>query len=363
MTIFGLIMEIKLVAEEYKNMVITWLWSGIILVVFMVVIGGITRLTDSGLSIVTWDVISGTLPPTSESQWQQTFEAYKQFPEYQKLNYGMSLSDFKSIFWWEYIHRLLGRITGIVFMVPFLYLLIRKSLSPLLIKKLLFILFLGMCQGAMGWIMVKSGLRDNPHVSHFRLTAHLSLALLIIGSILWVIMEIRLAKQDRSLSSPKAYNFAILCLLFLVTQIVLGAFVAGLKAGYSFNSFPLMNDQLLPSDVFGYAENILENGVFMQFLHRWFAWLLLVFIFILWFKIRKGAFTEQVRRYSALILTTSLLQVFAGIATLVLKVPVILGVIHQLLAVILFILMIALVFSLKYNQSLYPVKIRASFLK
>jgi heme a synthase len=169
---------------KYNRAIVWWLLSGAILILAMVVIGGITRLTGSGLSIVEWDVISGTLPPLNEAAWAVAFGKYKQFPEFQKLNFNMTLSGFKNIFWWEYLHRLLGRIIGLVFILPFLYFFVKKQFSRWLLKRLLFIFLLGMAQGLMGWIMVESGLSENPHVSQYRLAAHLCLALSLIGAIL-----------------------------------------------------------------------------------------------------------------------------------------------------------------------------------
>ena len=341
-----------MVLKEHKNAVITWLWSGIFLVVLMVVIGGITRLTGSGLSIVRWDVISGTIPPLTEAKWMETFEEYKQFPEYQKLNYNMTLEGFKNIFWWEYIHRLIGRFIGIVFIVPFIYFLAKKSFSKETIKHLIFILLLGMAQGVMGWIMVKSGLQENPHVSHYRLAMHLSLALLLVGTILWLILRIN--SQERLKDVPSrttSLSMPLMVLAILFVQIILGAFVAGLKAGYSFNSFPLMNNSLLPDDVFGFSDSIFSNGVFIQFVHRWFAWVVAGAYFVMWLKLRAGSFSREVQLYANLLLSVCLLQVVAGIATLVWRVPLVMGVLHQLLAVILFGLTVAVIFYLKYNPS------------
>lgn len=348
-----------MVLKEYKKAITAWLWSGILLVTLMVVIGGITRITGSGLSMVSWSVISGAIPPLSEAQWMETFEEYKKFPEYRKLNYNMTLSGFKNIFWWEYFHRLLGRIIGIVFILPFIYFLIRKSFSPGVLKGLLFILLLGMCQGLMGWIMVKSGLQDNPHVSHYPLAMHLSLALLLIGSILWLIFKINLATANEQpkikKSGPGIPILPVVCISLLFVQIILGAFVAGLKAGYSYNTYPLMNDEFLPANVLSYSANIFENGVFIQFIHRWFAWLVTAAVFILWLKSRQQHFPQDGRLYANLMLWVCLLQVSTGIATLVWRVPLFMGVIHQLLAVVLFGLMVIILFYAKYHSLPGPV--------
>ncbi len=335
-----------------NKIIIYWLWSGIFLVTLMVMIGGITRLTGSGLSMVSWKVISGTIPPLGEEQWNEAFEEYKQFPEYQKLNYRMTLPGFKKIFWWEYTHRLIGRLTGLIFIIPFLYFLIRRKLSGDLIRELTIILFLGMAQGVMGWIMVKSGLQDNPHVSHYRLAMHLSLALLLIGSILWLIL--RLSNKEKTSNIPlhkSKLTLPILCLLLLFVQIVLGAFVAGLKAGYSYNTYPLMNNALLPAGTFDYPVSLFENGVFIQFIHRWFAWIVAGAIFVLCIKTRSALYPAKALFYANLLLAVCFLQILAGIATLVFSIPLALGVLHQLIAVLLFCLTVTTLFYLKHSPA------------
>ena len=341
-----------MVLQKSKNAVKCWLWAGIFLVTLMVVIGGITRLTESGLSIVRWKVVSGIIPPFSEKQWKEAFEDYKRFPGYQKLNSTMTLTGFKRIFWWEYIHRLVGRITGIVFIAPFVFFLVKKKFPAWLIKRLMFILFLGLTQGIIGWIMVKSGLHDNPHVSHYRLAMHLCLALLLIAAILWTILELDLSKPVKKLHRKKI-NLALpqLCLSLIFLQIISGAFVAGLKAGFSYNTFPLMGDELLPAHVFNSTKNFFENGTLMQFTHRWFAWIVTGTIFTLWLKTRTNNFHDRVRFFANVLLLLTTLQVFAGIATLVWRVPLMLGIFHQLVAVLLFGLVVVIIFHFKYNPS------------
>ncbi|RNI29127.1 COX15/CtaA family protein [Rufibacter latericius] len=317
---------------------IIWLLSGAFLILTMVVIGGITRLTGSGLSIVEWNVISGTLPPLSEAAWQIAFNKYQQFPEFQKVNFNMTLTDFKQIFWWEYLHRLLGRLIGLVFIIPFLFFQIRRQLSGWLLKRLLFILLLGMMQGAMGWFMVRSGLVDNPHVSHYRLAAHLCLALVLISTILWTVADLRLSVAKNHPPDTGLFRFSKMLLAFLFLQIVLGAFVAGLKAGFYYNTFPLMNGELYPS-VFHEIltwRNFMENGSFMQFAHRWVAILVLGLLFRFWHKSRHADLSPGTKQLIQALLLLGLLQVGLGIATLVLQVPVVLGVLHQVVAVILF---------------------------
>ncbi|WP_162427232.1 COX15/CtaA family protein [Pontibacter pudoricolor] len=340
---------------KYNPAIVWWLSSGVVLILAMVIIGGITRLTGSGLSIVEWNVISGTLPPLNEQAWLAAFEKYKQFPEYQKLNYSMDLAGFKNIFWWEYVHRLLGRIIGLVFIVPFLYFFSKKQLTGWLFKRLLFILLLGMSQGLMGWVMVKSGLSDNPHVSHYRLAAHLLLALSLIGVILWTIADLTMAKRRYVPGNLAIVSKIVLAVI--VIQIVLGAFVAGLKAGFSFNTYPLMEGEFFPAYLKGELTllNFLDNGVTVQFIHRWVAIVVLLSVIYLWYVSRSAKLFHKPKQLAHLLLITILVQVGVGIATLVLAVPVPLGVLHQVVAVALFSVAVLLVHQLSGKAGLEQV--------
>ncbi|WP_266205256.1 COX15/CtaA family protein [Pontibacter kalidii] len=336
--------------SSYNKAIVYWLLGGALLILAMVVIGGITRLTGSGLSIVEWNLISGTLPPLSEEAWATAFEQYKQFPEYQKLNKGMALEGFKQIFWWEYLHRLLGRVMGVVFILPFLYFLFTRQLTQWLFRRLLVILALGMAQGLMGWLMVKSGLVDNPHVSHFRLAAHLSLALALIGAILWTVADLTAGKRlHRQHPSAGYKRLSLLVLAVILVQIILGAFVAGLKAGFSYNTYPLMEGKFLPTHLQGLSWlEAMENGAAMQFTHRWVAMLVLLAVGLLWQRSRSVELPRVARTLTRTLLLTCLVQVALGIATLLLAVPVSLGVLHQVVAVVLFALAVLLVHRLRY---------------
>ncbi|QCR21585.1 COX15/CtaA family protein [Pontibacter sp. SGAir0037] len=335
--------------KTYILPVVLWLLTGVLLIVAMMVIGGITRMTGSGLSIVEWNLLSGTLPPLSEAEWLLTFEKYKQFPEYQKLNNDMTLAGFKNIFWWEYLHRLLGRIIGFVFILPFLYFLLRKQLSGWLVKRLLLILLLGMGQGLMGWIMVKSGLVDIPRVSHYRLATHLCLALLLIGVILWTVADIVAPATKRSTSALQLGGLSRLVLLAVIVQIILGAFVAGLKSGFYYNTYPLMQGELFPSHQTGYLSwsNFLNNGTIVQFIHRWFALVALGLVILLWYRAGRSIIPATTRTIVQLLLLTGFVQVLLGITTLLLSVPLLLGVLHQLVAVALFALAVLAVHQLR----------------
>ncbi|PTX14938.1 cytochrome c oxidase assembly protein subunit 15 [Pontibacter mucosus] len=340
-------------ASTPNKAIIYWLLSGALLILAMVVIGGITRLTGSGLSIVEWNLIGGTLPPLSHEAWQVAFEKYKQFPEYQKLNKGMSLEGFKAIFFWEYLHRLLGRLLGVVFIVPFLYFLFSKKLTSWLFRRLLFILALGMAQGLMGWLMVKSGLVDNPHVSHFRLAAHLALALALIGLILWTVADLVTIRRQGTRRSS-LYRPALLVLGLILVQIILGAFVAGLKAGFSYNTYPLMEGEFFPAHLHGHLGSllqVLENGVAMQFAHRWTAILVLLAVGWFWYRARHTVLLPGAHTLLSVLLLVCLLQVALGIVTLVTAVPVSLGVLHQVVAVVLFSAALLLLHQLRHSVS------------
>src|SRR6185436_2802971 len=259
-----------------------WLLLCCVLVFGMVVVGGITRLTHSGLSMVEWQPLVGTIPPLDQQQWQEVFTQYQATPEYQKINRGMSLDEFKGIFWWEYFHRLLGRAIGVAFFVPLAWFLVRGKISGLLALKLGGIFLLGALQGAIGWYMVKSGLVDDPRVSQFRLTAHLGMALLILAAMLWTALDL-LTVQSATQYAPRRrlshFAAALVALIFLMA--LSGGFVAGIRAGFAYNTFPLMNGHLVPPEIFTldpWWSNLFSNMATVQFNHRMIAWLLMLLI-------------------------------------------------------------------------------------
>lgn len=313
--------------------IVIWLITGAFLVASMVVIGGITRLTQSGLSMVEWKLIMGAVPPTTEQAWQATFEKYKQFPEYQKLNIHYTLSDFKSIFWWEYIHRLLGRVIGIVFIVPFFYFLLRKKLSKALVGKLLFILALGAFQGFLGWFMVKSGLVNNPHVSHYRLAAHLITAFLLFTLIVNLAMKIGWPVTNKLHAAYyRPLLRTLLGLIFL--QILFGAFVAGLKAGLFYPTFPTMNGEWLPKVIHESVSEIgwlswIDTVAGVQFIHRWLGitvWSSALMMGIVYYP----SLPDRQRIGFGLLFGMITVQALLGIFTLLYSVPIVLAVLHQL---------------------------------
>ncbi len=222
--------------------VIYWLLSGCILLFVMVTVGGITRLTNSGLSMTDWHLINDTFPPMSEEKWVDAFEEYKKFPEYQKINQynNFQLDDYKFIFFWEWFHRFIGRIIGVVFIIPFVYFLIKKQLDAATIKKCFILLGMGAFQGFLGWFMVASGLKDMPDVSHFRLAIHLTFAFITFAYTLWVALD--LIYPERKLPVLELKKIARIALVILIIQIIYGGFVAGLNAGLIHNHWPLMSD-------------------------------------------------------------------------------------------------------------------------
>ena len=315
-----------------------WLLLGCALVGLMVIVGGITRLTQSGLSIVEWDLVMGSIPPLSEESWKHAFEKYQTSPEFTIVNPDFQLQDFKKIFWWEYIHRLLGRLIGIAFLVPFVVFLFQRRINQNLLPKLLIIFMLGAFQGFLGWYMVKSGLINNPYVSHYRLAAHFVTALLTFGFTLWVALDI-LTKRPVSIniSWSRLSSWLYVGLAFLVIQLTYGAFVAGLKAGMYYNTWPLMNGSLVPkevSDSIGRAgiASLLDNITTVQFIHRWVAIILFASVFRIWLKTRLEG-DAVLRKSSNYLLIFTSLQVFTGIFTLVLKIPILMAVLHQFGAV------------------------------
>ena len=320
--------------------VAAWLLVCCALVFAMVVVGGITRLTHSGLSMVEWQPIVGTIPPLDEGQWQEVFEKYQRTPQYQKVNRGMSLEAFKGIFWWEYFHRLLGRAIGLVFFVPLLYFAIRAKLNRALAWRLAVIFVLGALQGALGWYMVKSGLVDDPRVSQYRLTAHLGLAFLIYAAMLWTALG--LLSSERSSVDPlrrRRYRqaLALSALIFLMT--LSGALVAGIHAGRAYNTFPLMNGQLVPREYFmlePWWENFFSNMAAVQFDHRLIAWVLFVTIPLFWLGTRALRLRPRARLACNLLPIALGLQIVLGISTLLLVVPLPLAAAHQAGALILF---------------------------
>ena len=325
-----------------QRSIIAWLIAGALLVVIMVVVGGITRLTQSGLSMVEWNLIMGSVPPLNEMEWQQTFDKYKESPEYNIVNYEFGLEDFKAIFWWEYIHRMLGRLIGLVFIIPFIIFLFQKRIDRSLLKKLIIIFLLGAFQGFLGWYMVKSGLVQDPHVSHYRLAAHLIAALTLFCLILWTALGLiyKDNKEQKFIKYKKVRILSIIGTIVLGIQIIYGAFVAGLKAGLYYNTWPKMGNKWIPSEVLNALPregpvSLLDNITVVQFIHRYLAWIVAAIVMVLFLRVRKNIKNVELQRGSQFLLGMTILQILLGIFTLTYQVPVSLGVIHQFGSVLL----------------------------
>jgi len=332
--------------KKDNKKVIYWLLTGCALIFIMVVVGGITRLTHSGLSISNYKLISGTIPPMNETEWQAAFDLYKQYPEYQKLNNQFSLQDFKDIYFWEWFHRVIGRFIGLVFLLPFLYFLITKQLSKSTIKKSIVLLCLGAFQGFLGWYMVKSGLVDNPDVSHYRLAAHLTTAFLTFAYTFWVALD--LIYPNKKEINKAFRNLVRISLVILMIQIIYGAFVAGLDAGWIHNHWPMMSEGKFMHETV-YMEqtpvykNFIEGKSGVQFVHRVLAFVVVFFVLLLWKKSKKISLTiPQSRGIKALLILLTI-QFLLGVFTILLQVPVWLGVTHQVGA---FFLLSAMTFTL-----------------
>ena len=320
-----------------ERAVAAWLLACCALVFAMVVVGGVTRLTHSGLSIVEWQPIVGALPPLDEAGWQETFGKYKQTPEYRLVNPGMNLEGFKGIFWWEYVHRLLGRLIGAAFLLPLLWFALRGRIARALTWKFAVIFGLGALQGALGWYMVQSGLVDNPRVSQFRLTAHLGIAFLIYAAMLWIAFDSLFPRARPVSGRLRRFAFALAALIFVM--VLSGGLVAGTRAGLAYNTFPLMNGRLVPPEIFAIEPwylNFSSNMATVQFDHRLIAWLLAFLVPWFWLRVRRSAAPRRARLAADLLLGALALQIALGIATLLLAVPVPLAAAHQAGALLVF---------------------------
>lgn len=328
------------VVTDSQKAVALWLLVVCAAVFAMVVLGGVTRLTDSGLSIVDWRPITGVLPPWSDGAWREAFARYQAFPEYQKVNQGMTLAEFRTIFWFEFAHRLLGRLLGFIFFLPFVWFLVTRRVNRELAPKLVAMFVLGGLQGVLGWFMVKSGLVDRPDVSHLRLTAHLGLAVLIYGYMFWVALGLLSPALGTVRPAPERLAFLTRGLVPWIFFVILtGGLVAGLDAGFVFNTFPLMDGGLVPGGFLSqvpWPANFLDNIATVQFDHRWLAILTAATIAGLWLWARRAGLEGRPALGLHLLLAAVLVQVVLGISTLVLVVPVALAAAHQAGALLLF---------------------------
>jgi len=324
--------------NENKDIYISyWLLLITILVAFTIVIGGLTRLTDSGLSITRWDLISGIIPPLSEYDWEEKFLLYKEIPEYKILNSSMTLAEFKIIYWWEYIHRLLGRIIGVLYLLPLIFISFLKKINK---KKLLIfylILIFIFFQGIVGWYMVKSGLSDRVDVSHYRLSIHLTLAFIIFALLLWNFLDYKKI-YVQNVNNKIPYYLPIIFLFFIFFQISIGALVSGLDAGQIYNSWPLMNEYFFPddsslNDFFSFS--FLESPSIVQFVHRNIAYLIftiLIIILLMVFLNKNLKFYREIVIYNFVVL---IIQITLGILTLLSGAQIILASLHQICSIFL----------------------------
>ena len=341
-------MYINFMTEENKNIYISyWLLLITFLVSLMIIIGGLTRLTDSGLSITRWDLVSGILPPLSLNDWEKSFSFYKEIPEYKLLNSSMTLEQFKTIYWWEYIHRLLGRIVGLFYLIPLLYFTYKKAIKKNSLISSYLILLLIFFQGFIGWYMVKSGLTERTDVNHYLLALHLTLAFIIFVLLFWNYLKY---KNQQVLSSNKKLplylpTFFILCILF---QIFIGAFVAGLDASQIYQTWPLMNQKYFPDDSNLrdlFSMKALETPSIVQFIHRNLAYLIIILFTFIATVIYKNQDFIYLRKIVLLIFIFLFLQIFLGILTVLSGAQIILASMHQVGSILLIITSLILVFK------------------
>jgi cytochrome c oxidase assembly protein subunit 15 len=305
-----------------------WLLGVAALVLLMIVVGGITRLTESGLSITRWEPVSGTIPPLNEENWQEAFDLYRQSPQYQQVNTGMTLSEFKNIYFWEYIHRLLGRFIGLAFALPLLWFAAKRAIPQGYGWKLVALLALGGTQGGIGWWMVASGLIDQPEVSHIRLAVHLLTAFTIFGALVWVAMDLRRLAADEASRPVRMPTLPIWVLSLLALQFLFGAYVAGLEAGYAYSSWPLMGDEWFPADapmLEPYLRNFVDNPIVVQFVHRWLAFVFAGAALLLAAK----AWARGLQMEAAALVAAVTVQILLGIFTLLSGVDLYIAAAHQ----------------------------------
>ncbi len=316
-----------------------WLVSLMSIILLMIIVGGLTRLTESGLSMVDWRLFMGTIPPLSHGDWLKVFEDYKQYPEYQIKNINMTLSEFKYIFWWEFGHRVLGRLIGIIFIIPFIYFALKKYFSNEELYSYSFLLFLGGAQGIIGWWMVKSGLDVNPYVSHLRLAVHLIIAQIILSLITYLFLKrLDIGIYKNNFSSHKTFFIFFNIIIFFT--VIYGAFMAGLDAGKSFNTWPKMGDNYIPENLIFIEDRLFgffDNSVFIHFFHRALAYLSFLTILYMCFKHFKGIENKYQKIHFLIVLFLVLIQLFIGVFVVLSNVQVSLGSIHQIIGTLLFV--------------------------
>ena len=347
-----------MIKNNPHKQIIYWLLTGCALVYIMLVIGCITRLTHSGLSITDWSVM-GTMPPLNDLSWTEHFSKYQQSPEFKIINSAMTLDEFKNIFWWEWSHRMTGRLIGFIFFGGFLYFLFTKKFTKKLLFRSIILLFVGALQGLVGWWMVKSGLVKNPNVSHYRLATHLMTALTAFAFSFWFALEIIFEspqEKEENNEGRKLFKVTLVTFIALLVQVIYGAFVAGLKAGLIYPTWPKMAGAWFPEDTIlisnSFIYNFTANPAGVQFIHRTFAWIVVILITALWIRSNKLKLTKLQYRGISWVIYLTTLQIILGVFTLLYTVPVLLGVLHQTVAFMLFATFLFLLFHFsRKNQN------------
>tara|TARA_A100001011_G_scaffold77838_1_gene80205 strand:- start:62 stop:1117 length:1056 start_codon:yes stop_codon:yes gene_type:complete len=341
-------------SKSYNLGVYIWLLALTTMVLLIIIIGGLTRLTESGLSMTDWRPLLGVIPPLGQDKWLIVFEMYKQTPEFKIVNRSMTLEEFKFIFWWEWFHRVFARLIGVVFIIPLIYFLIKKKVSKSLLLRLPIVFMFGIFQAFVGWWMVKSGLSENPYVSPYRLTFHLLNALIIFSILLWIAMDYKHSLKTNFLSKPFSQDFLVFFSIVLVfITIGTGGFMAGTNSGQSFNTFPLMNGKIIPDDYFledlG-IYNIFENTVAINFNHRWFSIFVFFYIIFVCFKFIKFDSKKVPKILVILVLFFLTLQVALGIVTLLSNVYLPLASMHQTNSILLLSTLLISYHQFKYRK-------------
>ena len=339
-----------LIKKDYEKYFSLWIALLIFLIISMIVIGGLTRLTDSGLSITEWNLFEGILPPFSNDKWEFYFSLYKEIPQYNLINVGITLDEFKYIYWWEYIHRLLGRLIGITFLIPFVFFLYKKVISKSYTYKLFFLFLLICLQGFIGWYMVKSGLTNNVSVSHYRLSLHLFTAFIILASLVWIYLNLINSKNFYFFSNFSNFISLKFFIFLIFSQIIFGAFVSGLDAGKIYQTWPLMNESYVPDDI--EFSNILglisfNQHSFVQFFHRNMAYLILIIYIYVGLKLFFTNKDYLFQAYLSLLFVIAL-QILLGILVLITDVNIVVASLHQISSILLIILSLKL-----YHRSFY----------
>ena len=333
--------------NQNNKFISIWLLFIIFLVALIIIIGGLTRLTDSGLSITKWNLFTGIFPPMSLDDWEKSFFLYKKIPEYKLINSSMTMDQFKIIYWWEYVHRLLGRAIGLLFILPLIYLTFKRKLSNKNLFSFYFILFLMLFQGFIGWYMVKSGLVDRTDVSQYRLSLHLTTAIIIFCLLFW--NYLKNVSQDNFESNIKtSFYLPVIFLIILILQISLGAFVSGLDAGQIYQSWPLMNRSYFPDDsMFSdlFSLKVFETPSLVQFIHRNVAYIMLMFFLVILFIVFKNDDLTYLRKSAISVFLFLLLQSFLGILTIIFGAQIFLASMHQLGSIVLLTATLILVFN------------------